>query len=159
MRDLFADPKVVDAVVGLILAAIAGVGGLGALAYKLARGYLEKKFSAVLETTVDARDAAQSATKEVRNNHQTNVRDDIDKAIETIWLVSDQLSQLSGAVTRTEAAVGEVKARMGRLDERMDRLDERMDRLDSNSHDAHTRQWERIDRLSDRIDELEDDPS
>lgn len=152
MRDLFADPKVVDAVVGLILAAIAGVGGLGALAYKLARGYLEKKFSAVLETTVDARDAAQSATKEVRNNHQTNVRDDIDKAIETIWLVSDQLSQLSGAVTRTEAAVGEVKARMGRLDERMDRLD-------ANSHDTHTRQWERIDRLSDRIDELEDDPS
>ena len=34
MRDLLSDPRLVDALIGLVLAAIAGIGGLGALVYR-----------------------------------------------------------------------------------------------------------------------------
>ena len=60
MRDLLSDPRLVDALIGLVLAAIAGVGGLGALVYRRVYARLDDRLSHVLATSIEARRAAET---------------------------------------------------------------------------------------------------
>ena len=181
MRDLLSDPRLVDALIGLVLAAIAGIGGLGALVYRRVYARLDERLSHVLATSIEARQAAETAQQEIQNNHETNVRDDLDRAIETTWSVGDQVSEV-GATARElretlrahgeqlDAISGLVRAvdeRVGRVDRRQAQLveefhDERVARessqrsLDERAHNTHARQWARMDALADRIDRLEE---
>jgi len=167
-----------------------GLGGAafgGAAAAPIVAGlrYVGRMFDARLahisETASEARDAAKSANKEIKNNHDTNVRDDLDKAIETVWVVSDQIGALSKQVTglldqgaRMEAtlnahseSLSSVQARVGRIDERGSKMaaelhDERTARessqrtIDEHAHDAHARLHERLDRLQEKVDKWEE---
>lgn len=181
MRDLLSDPRLVDALIGLVLAAIAGVGGLGALVYRRVYARLDERLSHVLATSIEARRAAETAQQEIQNNHETNVRDDLDRAIETTWSVGDQVSEV-GATARElretlrvhgeqldtiSGLVRAVDERVGRVDRRQAQLveefhDERVARessqrsLGERAHDTHARQWARMDALADRIDRLEE---
>ena len=174
MIDIIADPQVVTAIVA---AAVAVIGAAAAAVVACLR-YVGRAFDARLAhisaTASEARDAAQSADKEIKNNHDTNVRDDLDRAIETVWVVSDQIGALAAQVrdlsdqsrrmVETLDAHGrsleEVQARVGRIDERGRKMaeelhDERMARessqrvLDEHAHDAH----ERIDKLQEKVEE------
>lgn len=177
MIDIVADPQVVAALVAAVVAII----GAAAAAVVAGLRYVGRAFDARLAhisaTALEARDAAQSADKEIRNNHKTNVRDDLDKALETVWVVSDQIGALAAQVsdvsdrarqmTETLEAHGEslaeVKARVGRIDERGSKMaaelhDERTARessqrtIDEHAHDAHARLHERIDKLQERVE-------
>lgn len=178
MIDIIADPQVVTAIVA---AAVAVIGAAAAAVVACLR-YVGRAFDARLAhisaTASEARDAAQSADKEIKNNHDTNVRDDLDRAIETVWVVSDQIGALAAQVrdlsdqsrrmVETLDAHGrsleEVQARVGRIDERGRKMaeelhDERMARessqrvLDEHAHDAHARLHERIDKLQEKVEE------
>ena len=108
------------------------------------------------------------------------MRDDLDRAIETVRVVSDQIGALAAQVmdvsdrarqmTETLEAHGEslaeVKARVGRIDERGSKMaaelhDERTTReasqrtIDEHAHDAHARLHERIDRLQEKVEKWE----
>ena len=183
MRDLLSDPRLVDALIGLVLAAIAGVGGLGALVYRRVYARLDERLSHVLATSIEARRAAETAQQEIQNNHETNVRDDLDRAIETTWSVGDQVSEV-GATARElretllahgeqlDAISGLVRAvdeRVGRVDRRQAQIaeeihDERVARessqrsLDEQAHDTHVRLWKRLDALADQVAELRGGP-
>ena len=176
MIDIIADPKVVAAIVAAVVTII------GAAAATLVAGlrYVGRMFDARLahisETASEARDAAKSADKEIKNNHDTNVRDDLDKAIETVWVVSAQIGELTGHVGTLTDQLGRVEttlsnhgrsletveSRVGRIDERGGRMaeelhDERVAReaaqrtIDEHSHDAHARLHERLDKLEEKV--------
>lgn len=175
MIDIVADPQVVAALVAAVVAII----GAAAAAVVAGLRYVGRAFDARLvhisATASEARDAAQSADKEIRNNHDTNVRDDLDRAIETVWVVSDQIGALAAQVKDLSdqsrrmvetldahgRSLAEVQARVGRIDERGRKMaeelhDERTARessqrvLDEHAHDAHARLHEKVEEKWER---------
>lgn len=178
VTELLTDPKVTDALAALLVAVIVAVAGVVALVASQVRRWMEAKFEHVIEGVEEARAAARSADAQVSNDHSTNIRDDLDRAIETVHAVSDQIGELTGhvgtladqlgRVETTLSAHGEsleaVSARVGRIDERGGRMaeeihDERVAReaaqrtIDEHSHDAHARLHERLDRLEEKVNQ------
>lgn len=178
MTELLADPKVTDALAALVVAILVAMTGVVALIASQVRRWLEAKFAHVLEGVEEARAAALSADAQVSNDHSTNMREDLDHAIETVRAVSDQIGELTGHVgaltdklVRVETTLSNhgrsleaVKSRVGRIDERGGRMaeeihDERVAReaaqrsIDEHSHDAHARLHERLDKLEERMNE------
>lgn len=178
MSELFADPQVTDALAALLVALIVAVTGVVVLIASQVRRWLEVKFAHVLEGVEEARAAARSADAQVSNEHATNIRDDLDRAIETVHAVSDQIGELTGHVGTLADQLGRVEttlsnhgksleaveSRVGRIDERGSRMaeeihDERVAReaaqrsIDEHSHDAHARLHARLDKLEERMNE------
>lgn len=180
MIEIVTDPQVIAALVAAVVAII----GAAAAAVVAGLRYVGRAFDARLAhisaTASEARDAAQSADKEIRNNHDTNVRDDLDRAIETVWVVSDQIGALAAQVKDLSdqsrrmvetldahgRSLAEVQARVGRIDERGRKMaeelhDERTARessqrvLDEHAHDAHARLHDRLDKLQERVEKWE----
>lgn len=177
MIDIIADPQVIAAVVAAVVAVI------GAAAATIVAGlrYVGRRFDARLAhisaTASEARDAAQSADSEIRNTHNTNIRDDLDRAIASMRVVSDQIGELAEQVgglrdqsetmaQKLEAqgeTLADVQARVGRIDERGSKIadelhDERTSReaaqrtIDEHAHDAHVRLHDRLDKLQERVE-------
>lgn len=177
MIDIIADPQVIAAVVAALVAVI------GAAAATIVAGlrYVGRRFDARLAhisaTASEARDAAQSADSEIRNTHNTNIRDDLDRAIASVRVVSDQIGELAEQVgglrdqsetmaQKLEAqgeTLADVQARVGRIDERGSKIadelhDERTSReaaqrtIDEHAHDAHVRLHDRLDKLQERVE-------
>lgn len=178
MTELLADPKVADALAVLVVAVLVAMTGVVTLVASQVRRWLEAKFAHVLEGVEEARAAALSADAQVSNDHSTNMREDLDHAIETVRAVSDQIGELTshvgtladqlGRVETTLVSHGKsleaVESRVGRIDERGSRMaeeihDERVSReaaqrtIDEHSHDAHARLHARLDKLEERMNE------
>ena len=180
MIDIIADPQVVAAIIAAVVAIIGAAAATAVAGLRYVGRAFDARLAHISATASEARDAAQSADKEIRNNHDTNVRDDLDRAIETVRVVSDQIGALAAQVTdvsdrarqMTETleahgeSLAEVKARVGRIDERGSKMaaelhDERTAReasqrvIDEHAHDAHARLHERIDKLQERVEKWE----
>ena len=178
MTELLADPKVTDALAALVVAVLVAMTGVVALVASQVRRWLEAKFAHVLEGVEEARAAALSADAQVSNDHSTNMREDLDRAIETVRAVSDQIGELTGHVGTLADQLGRVEttlsnhgksleaveSRVGRIDERGGRMaeeihDERVAReaaqqtIAEHSHAAHARLHERLDKLEERMNE------
>lgn len=176
MTELLADPKVADALAALVVAVLVAMTGVVALVASQVRRWLEAKFAHVLEGVEEARAAALSADAQVSND--TNIRDDLDRAIATVHAVSDQIGELTGHVGTLADQLGRVEttlsnhgksleaveSRVGRIDERGGRMaeeihDERVAReaaqrtIDEHSHDAHARLHERLDKLEEKVNQ------
>lgn len=177
MTELLADPKVTDALAALVVAVLVAMTGVVALLASQVRRWLEAKFAHVLEGVEEARAAALSADAQVSNDHDTNIRDDLDRAIETVRAVSDQIGELTGHVGTLADQLGRVEttltnhgksleaveSRVGRIDERGGRMaaeihDERTAReaatrlIDAHAHDTHRSIYERIEALEARAE-------
>lgn len=178
MTELLADPKVADALAALVVAVLVALTGIVALVASQVRRWLEAKFAHVLEGVEEARAAALSADAQVSNDHSTNIREDLDRAIETVHAVSDQIGELTGHVGMLADQLGRVEttltnhgksleaveSRVGRIDERGGRMaeeihDERVAReasqrvIDEHAHDAHARLHERLDKLEEKVNQ------
>lgn len=178
MTELLADPKVTDALAALVVAILVAMTGVVALAASQVRRWMDAKFAHVIAGVEEARAAARSADAQVSNDHSTNMREDLDRAIETVRAVSDQIGELTGHVGTLADQLGRVEttlsnhgksleaveSRVGRIDERGGRMaeeihDERVAReaaqrsIDEHSHDAHARLHERLDKLEERMNE------
>lgn len=178
MTELLADPKVTDALAALVVAVLVAMTGIVALAASQVRRWMDAKFAHVLAGVEEARAAARSADAQVSNDHDTNIRDDLDRAIETVHAVSDQIGELTGHVgtladqlnrvettlTNHGKSLEAVESRVGRIDERGGRMaeeihDERVAReaaqrtIDEHSHDAHARLHERLDKLEEKVNQ------
>lgn len=178
MSEFLSDPKVIDALAALIVAVLVAMTGVVALIASQVRRWLEAKFAHVLEGVEEARAAARSADAQVSNDHETNIRDDLDRAIETVHAVSDQIGELTGHVGTLADQLGRVEttlvshgksleaveSRVGRIDERGRQIteelhDERVSReaaqrsIDEHSHDAHARLHARLDKLEEKVNQ------
>lgn len=178
MTELLADPKVADALAALVVAILVAMTGVVALAASQVRRWMDAKFAHVIAGVEEARAAARSADAQVSNDHATNIRDDLDRAIETVHAVSDQIGELTGHVGTLADQLGRVEttlsnhgksleaveSRVGRIDERGIHMaeqihDERVAReaaqrnTDEHSHDAHARLHERLDRLEEKVNQ------
>ena len=165
MIAVLGDPRVADALIAIVVAGIGALGALGAFIIRQMHAYMEVKFSHILADVEETRSAAQSADEQVKNNHDTNIRDDIDKAIETVGVVSDQVGALAAQVSSLADQVAHIEATLEDHGKNLDTVKVRVDRLgeelhdertareaaqrilDEHSHDAHARLHERLDKL------------
>lgn len=180
MTGILTDPKVLEALNGLVAVLIVGLGSLAAVGFARLKNSMESHLQRATRAAEEAKRAAQSADAQVSNDHNTNIRDDLDTVRDTVKAVSetvgalavlpgrfDGLSATVDKVADTLDAHGEslsdMKARIDRIDERGGRMDaeihdERTAReaatrlIDAHAHDTHKSIYERLDALEARAE-------
>ena len=135
----FHDPLWITAIGGLITACGGVAGGMfGAIsAVSKSHRETEKKLDSI-------RELAHDAKEQTTNNHDTNLRDDIDKLGEKLDHIAHTQSLLGQELTAHGQVLDQLQAA-----QRQDRS-ERMT-LDSQAHDEHERLWRELDRIKNRL--------
>lgn len=180
MTHLLSDPKVIEALNGLVAVLIAGLGGAAAVGFARLKNSMESHLQRATRAAEEAKQAAQSADAQVSNDHSTNIRDDLDAVRDSVKAVSetvgalavlpDRFEGLSATVDKVAAtldghgdSLSDMKARIDRIDERGARMsaeihDERTAReaatrlIDAHAHDTHRSIYERLDALEARAE-------
>lgn len=161
MTHLLSDPKVVEAINGLVAVLIAGLGGAAAVGFTRLKTSMESHLQRATRAAEEAKAAAQSADAQVSNDHSSNIRDDIDTVRDTVKAVSEAVDRVASTLDSHGDSLADMKARIDRIDERGARLaaeihDERTAReaaqriIDTHAHDTHLAIYERIEALEAR---------
>lgn len=180
MTGILADPKAVEALNGLVVVLITGLGSAAAVGFARLKTSMESHMQRATRAAEEAKQAAQSADAQVSNDHSTNIRDDLDAVRDTVKAVSetvgalavlpDRFDGISATVDKVAAtldshgeSLSDLKARIDRIDERGGRMaaeihDERTAReaatrlIDAHAHDTHKSIYDRIEALEARVD-------
>lgn len=161
MTHLLSDPKVIEAVNGLVAVLIAGLGGAAAVGFARLKASMESHLQRATRAAEEAKQAAQSTDAQVSNDHSSNIRDDIDAVRDTVKAVSETVDRVADTLDGHGDSLADMKARIDRIDERGVRMaaeihDERTAReaaqriIDTHAHDAHLAIYERIEALEAR---------
>lgn len=161
MTGILSDPKVVEALNGLVAVLIAGLGGSAAVGFARLKASMESHLQRATRAAEEAKQAAQSADAQVSNDHATNIRDDLDTVRDTVKAVSEAVGQVAATLDSHGVSLSDLKARIDRIDERSGRMadeihDERTAReaatrlIDAHAHDTHKSIYERLDALEAR---------
>lgn len=163
MTGILTDPKVVEAINGLVAVLIAGLGGAAAVGFARLKASMESHLQRATRAAEEAKQAAQSADAQVSNDHSSNIRDDIDAVRDTVKAVSETVDRVADALDGHGESLADMKARIDRIDERGGRMaaeihDERTAReaatrlIDAHAHDTHRSIYDRIEALEARAD-------
>mgnify|MGYP000901720606 CR=1 FL=1 len=163
MTGILTDPKVVEAINGLVAVLIAGLGGAAAVGFTRLKASMESHLQRATRAAEEAKAAAQSADAQVSNDHSSNIRDDIDAVRDTVKAVSETVDRVADTLDGHGESLSDLKARIDRIDERGSRMaaalhDERTAReaatrlIDAHAHDTHKSIYDRIEALEARAD-------
>jgi len=158
---LLSDPKVIEALNGLVAVLIAGLGGAAAVGFARLKNSMESHLQRATRAAEDAKQAAQSADAQVSNDHSSNIRDDIDAVRDTMKAVSETVDRVAATLDSHGENLSDMKARIDRIDERgahmADEIHaERTAReaaqriIDTHAHDTHASIYKRIEALEAR---------
>lgn len=158
MTGILTDPKVLEAVNGLVAVMIAGLGGAAAVGFARLKNSMESHLQRATRAAEEAKQAAQSADAQVSNDHSTNIRDDLDTVRDTVKAVSEAVDRVAVTLDSHGDSLSDLKARIDRIDGRGERMaaeihSERAAReaaqqqIDAHAHDAHGAICRRIEAL------------
>lgn len=161
MTHLLSDPKVIEALNGLVAVLIAGLGGAAAVGFARLKNSMESHLQRATRAAEEAKQAAQSADAQVSNDHSSNIRDDIDAVRDTMKAVSETVDRVAATLDSHGENLSDMKARIDRIDERgahmADEIHaERTAReaaqriIDTHAHDTHASIYKRIEALEAR---------
>ena len=161
MTHILADPKVIEAINGLVTVIIAGLGGAAAVGFARLKTSMESHLQRATRAAEEAKVAAQSADAQVSNDHSTNIRDDLDTVRDTVKAVGEAVERVASTLDSHGESLSDMKARIDRIDERGARLaaeihDERTAReaatriIDTHAHDTHLAIYDRLEALEAR---------
>ena len=163
MTHILTDPKVVEAINGLVAVLIAGLGGAAAVGFTRLKSSMESHLQRATRAAEEAKVAAQSADAQVSNDHSTNIRDDLDAVRDTVKAVSETVDRVADTLDSHGDSLSDLKARIDRIDERgahmADEIHaERTAReaaqriIDTHAHDTHSSIYKRIEALEARAE-------
>lgn len=163
MTHLLSDPKVIEALNGLVAVLIAGLGGAAAVGFARLKNSMESHLQRATRAAEEAKVAAQSADAQVSNDHSSNIRDDIDAVRDTVKAVSETVDRVASTLDSHGENLSDMKARIDRIDERgahmADEIHaERTAReaaqriIDTHAHDTHASIYKRIEALEARAE-------
>jgi len=155
---ILSDPKVIEALNGLVAVLIAGLGGAAAVGFARLKNSMESHLQRATHAAEEAKRAAQSADAQVSNDHSTNIRDDLDTVRDTVKAVSEAVGRVAVTLDSHGDSLSDLKARIDRIDGRGERMaaeihSERASReaaqqqIDAHAHDAHGAIYRRIEAL------------
>lgn len=161
MTGILTDPKVLEALNGLVAVLIAGLGGAVAVGFARLKNSMESHLQRATRAAEEAKQAAQSADAQVSNDHSTNIRDDLDAVRDSVKAISETVDRVADTLDSHGDSLSDLKARIDRIDERGARMsaeihDERTAReaatriIDTHAHDTHRAIYERLDALEAR---------
>lgn len=161
MTGILTDPKVIEALNGLVAVLIAGLGGAAAVGFARLKTSMESHLQRATRAAEEAKAAAESADAQVSNDHSSNIRDDIDAVRDSVKAVSETVDRVADTLDGHGESLADMKARIDRIDERGSRMaaeihDERTAReaathlIDAHAHDTHRAIYERIEALEAR---------
>lgn len=161
MTHILTDPKVIEALNGLVAVLIAGLGGAAAVGFARLKNSMESHLQKATKAAEEAKAAAQSADAQVSNDHSTNIRDDLDAVRDSVKAVSETVDRVADTLDSHGDSLSDLKARIDRIDERGARMsaeihDERTAReaatrlIDAHAHDTHRSIYDRLDALEAR---------
>lgn len=163
MTHILSDPKVIEALNGLVAVLIAGLGGAAAVGFARLKNSMESHLQRATRAAEEAKAAAQSADAQVSNDHSSNIRDDIDAVRDTVKAVSETVDRVAATLDSHGENLSDMKARIDRIDERgahmADEIHaERTAReaaqriIDTHAHDTHASIYKRIEALEARAE-------
>lgn len=161
MTGILTDPKVLEALNGLVAVLIAGLGATAAVGFARLKNSMESHLQRATRAAEEAKQAAQSADAQVSNDHSTNIRDDLDAVRDSVKAISETVDRVADTLDSHGDSLSDLKARIDRIDERGARMsaelhDERTAReaatriIDTHAHDTHRAIYERLDALEAR---------
>ena len=158
MTHLLSDPKVIEALNGLVAVLIAGLGGAAAVGFARLKNSMESHLQRATRAAEEAKQAAQSADAQVSNDHSTNIRDDLDTVGDTVKAVSEAVDRVAATLDSHGAKLLDLSARIDRIDERGGRMADELhaertareaaqSNIDTHAHDTHLAIYRRIEAL------------
>lgn len=158
MTGILTDPKVLEAVNGLVAVMIAGLGGAAAVGFARLKASMESHLQRATRAAEEAKQAAQSADAQVSNDHATNIRDDLDAVRDTVTAVSEAVDRVAATLDSHGDNLADMKARIDRIDGRGERMaaeihgeraarEAAQQQIDAHAHDAHSAIYRRIEAL------------
>lgn len=161
MTHLLSDPKVIEALNGLVAVLIAGLGGAAAVGFARLKNSMESHLQRATRAAEEAKQAAQSADAQVSNDHATNIRDDLDTVRDTVKAVGEAVERVAATLDSHGDSLSDLKARIDRIDGRGERMADELhgeraareaaqQQIDSHAHDAHSAIYRRIEALEAR---------
>ena len=140
---VLASPEVITAGTALLAALITWLR----VTIKRQQQRLEERMTRLNAHVVRAADAAESASEGVHNNHDSNLRDDLDSKF---GQVLDGLARLTGAVSDLQESDRQHEARMARMEVQIEGV-----RNDARTDRSHL--YTEVQSLHDRIDRVKTD--
>ena len=140
---VLASPEVITAGTALLAALITWLR----VTIKRQQHRLEERMTRLNAHVVRAADAAESASEGVHNNHESNLRDDLDSKFSQ---VIDSLSRLVSSVDDLRESDRQFEARMSRMEVQIEGV-----RNDARSDRSHL--YAEVQSLHDRIDKVKGD--
>lgn len=105
---------------------------------------LEERMTRLNAHVVRAADAAESASEGVHNNHESNLRDDLDS----------KFGQVLDGLNRLSKAVGDLQESDRRSDARMARLETQIEGVRNDARTDRSHLYTEVQSLHDRIDKV-----
>lgn len=106
--------------------------------------HLEERMTRLNAHVVRAADAAESASEGVHNNHDSNLRDDLDS----------KFGQVLDGLNRLSEAVGDLQESDRRSDARMARLETQIEGVRNDARTDRSHLYTEVQSLHDRIDKV-----
>ena len=137
---VLASPEVITAGTALLAALITWLR----VTIKRQQQRLEERMSRLNAHIVRAADAAESASEGVHNNHDSNLRDDLDS----------KFGQVLEGLNRLARSVSDLQESDQRHDERMARLEVQIEGVRNDARTDRSHLYTEVQSLHDRIDRV-----
>lgn len=137
---VLASPEVITAGTALLAALIAWLR----VTIKRQQQLLEERMARMSAHVVRAADAAESASEGVHNNHDSNLRDDLDA----------KFGQVLDGLARLTASVDDLRESDRQHDARMARLETQIEGVRNDARTDRSHLYTEVQSLHDRIDKV-----
>lgn len=140
---VLASPEVITAGTALLAALIAWLR----VTIKRQQQRLEERMTRMSAHVVRAANAAESASEGVHNNHDSNLRDDLDS----------KFSQVLDRLTRLVVSVDDLRESDRQFEARMSRMETQIEGVRNDARTDRSHLYTEVQSLHDRIDRVKDD--
>lgn len=140
---LLASPEVITAGTALLAALITWLR----VTIKRQQHRLEERMTRLNAHVVRAADAAESASEGVHNNHDSNLRDDLDS----------KFSQVLDRLTRLVSSVDDLRESDRQFEARMSRMETQIEGVRNDARTDRSHLYTEVQSLHDRIDRVKGD--
>ena len=140
---VLASPEVITAGTALLAALITWLR----VTIKRQQQRLEERMTRMSAHVVRAANAAESASEGVHNNHDSNLRDDLDS----------KFGQVLGGLARLTASVDDLRESDRQHESRMARMETQLEGVSNDARTDRSHLYAEVQSLHDRIDRVKDE--
>ena len=133
LEPILSDPKVVEAMIGVVIAVLALVTGLLGLGVK--------RLKALQSDAAETRKRVEVTNQQVTNDHDTNLRDDLTDVQRSVTSIRDDIAALT---TTVHEGFRRMDKQFGEANDRAVSAERRLDNVEASAREDHKQLWQSI---------------